>query len=741
MKNLAHQMILQRIFLTTLLLGVPVQSLNLQAQAQQQKVVTGLRLVVLPFRNLTGRADQDWIGVSLAESLTTALSQRPELALIERSQLEALIKEQGFSQSAFADQDQAPQIGRMLGAGKMLLGSYQLQDRRVLVQARIVDVETGRVAEGQAVSLEGELDQIFALQASLAERLLTRLGLLTNAQERQALEQLLSVSTPANYERYQKALGLVHLMSDSQFIAGLNLLEQIISEEPDFTLAQVALSEAFAQRTRMKRFLTSARSDDLNRALFHAEAALKTPDSSKHLDAVYRAMARAWQAQKKAPQALEAIRKALKLKPGDSESQVAYLEIAHSANLPFDQIFAELKTYQDKPNDPWVQFSLATLLLRQLRQQAKNGQTPDYSQVRSLLSQVRTKLPQLAYVPMKQAEVALLSNEGEAGLKYLNEALAIEPDNYLLYAFAGIALIKNEQQHPIAEAWLKKSIDLNPAYGFSHSFLGLMYYSQNKPEAARTELLKARAIIPESPSASIFLGLIAMEQEQLPEAYAYMLEALANQGKIQGEITDKGSLLQTLSALALSLDKPTEAIRWAREALNAPDLAPGRALKNLVQIHLSLDQVSEARAAFTEFSSQALTEAEQKMHSLIYLREQLLARPEDAAILNDLGSLALQDRDIEAAENYLSRALTLTPNQPAVRFNLGLLKLAQDQPAQAVPHFEAVLAADPKHHKAAFNLGKAWLRLGQKDKTRAIWTRLLQEDPGNASLLKALESL
>ncbi|PIQ28308.1 hypothetical protein COW36_04260 [bacterium (Candidatus Blackallbacteria) CG17_big_fil_post_rev_8_21_14_2_50_48_46] len=697
-----------------------------------------LRMVVLPFRNLSTGETQEWLGESFAESLTTVLSQRPQLALIERSQLNQILREQGFGQSALADEKQAPRLGRMLGARKILVGSYQKEGERLLVQARVVDAETGQIEAGQAVRVEGSLDQIFALQTALAEQFLVRLGIVANAQERQELEKSLQVCHSSKvYAQYQQAQILLRLMSDKPLREGIRLLESALAQEPDFVEAHIALSEAYSQRARMKRFLASASEDDLPRALFHAQEALKR---GKHLDAVYRATARAWQVEKKGAEALAAIRKSLQLQPGDTDSLIAYLEIASGQDLSLDQILAELKQYQTREDDPWVQFSLASILFRHLRQQTD----PDYSQVRLMFNQIRAQLPQLAYVPLKQAEVALLSGDQPGGLAFLKEALALEPDNYLLYAFAGISLIKTSQYHPLAESWLKKSVELNPDFGFNLAFLGLLALQEKKLDLAREYLLKAREIVPESAAIPTFLGLVAMQQEAYPEATAYLLTALENHGKIQGETIERGSILNSLSVLALIQKKPDEAIAYAREALTSPDLAPGKALEHLLKVYLDLDRVSEARAAFQEATSQpghALSEAEKQWHAWIYLREELQKRPNDIAVLNDLGGLALKEQDSEAAEKYLNQARYLAPENAAVAFNLGLLNMQMKNWSEAQTLLEEVLKHDPDHRKAAYNLAKVYFKLGQNETSRQILLKLLAQDPHDQLVLKALEAL
>ncbi len=732
------------VFSRVLLLAAPLLPLSLNFSvatrtAQAQTVQAPLRLVVLPFKNLTGQAEQNWLGESFAESLNTSLSQRSQLTLIERSQLELILQEQGFSQSALSDESQAPRLGKILGARKLLIGSYQQQGQTLQIQARLVDVETGQIAEGQALKVEGPMDHLFELQARLAEKLLMSLGVLPTPEERQALAESLKIcDSPRVYAQYQQARILLRMISDKHLSHAIEMLEKVVATEPDFVEAQVALSEAFSLRSRMRRFFASARNDDLQRALFHAQEALK---QGKSLDAVYRATARAWQAQKKDQNALNAIRKSLEINPLETDSLLAFIEIAGQMKQPSDQIIQELQRYQpNNSQDPWLQFSLVTLLMRQLKTQPQ----ADYSQVRQMLERIRLQLPDLAYVPMNQGELALRTGEPDKALGYFKTAVALEPDSYLLYAFAGVSLINQPQFGDVTEKWLNTSVSLNPNFGYNLAFLGLLYLQRKEHAKANSYFLQALEKLPDSSAVYSLLGFSALEVEKYPEAYAYLLQALNNDGKIPGENTERGSILHSLAALALLLEKPEEALKYAKESLNSPNFNSLKALNQLIKIHLNLDQVSTARQefeAFTARTGQPLSDGEKQIYAWIYLRELLEKNPKDVNVLNDLGSLALKEKDPDEALDYLNDALALAPNHPSVLFNLGLLKLQTKAYSEAAGYFEQVLKLDSQHPKAAFNLGWALRKLGKKAEAKQIWTHLLKAHPGDLQILKALESL
>ena len=86
--------------------------------------------------------------------------------LLERSQLAALIKEQGFQQSTMADPEQSATLGRLSGAEVMLVGSYSVLADHVHLNLRLVDV-----ISGEELSIgESEMPKTAAIYTLLGEK-------------------------------------------------------------------------------------------------------------------------------------------------------------------------------------------------------------------------------------------------------------------------------------------------------------------------------------------------------------------------------------------------------------------------------------------------------------------------------------------------------------------------------------------------------------------------------------------
>ena len=729
-------MIRLRFFLTGCLL-LSLAPLSLMPHTLPRAyAAAGPRLVVLPFQLLGPDQGEAWIGDSFAEYLTLALSQADSLTLIERAQLDKVLKEQGFGQSALADEASAPQLGRLLGAQQLVMGSLQRQGDQLLVSLRRVDASSGRVIPGSALQLQGPQAELNGLQQNLALQLLQSLTSMPESRARELVAGMTPTSSAKASEAYHRALERLRNFSDGHLSEAIDLLTQAVNLDPGYTLAYAALSEAYALRVSFKEFMSSARPDDMDQALHFAQRALA---QGNHPAAVYRALARAHFARGHHPEALKAIEQALAHKPGDSLSIQAWLQYRGRDNPPLVQLRQELRQLGADLQDGVLMLDLAHRELNELKRQAR----PDVAPLQDMLLQLQQREPRNPFVLNKLAEVAILAGQPEQGVRYVDQALALEPDNYLLLFNAGAILFKLPDQQARVEAAFKRAIALNPRFGFSHLFLGMFYMSQQRKAEAHEILLTAQQALPHSAFVPMILGQLALLESNPAQAHAYYLKALANHDKVLGETIEFGDLLTALIETGHAVGRPETENYIERLLQGGRGIGPGH-YRKLVAKLAAWQDFNRAQAVFQRYTQQpgySLVPEDERLYQRLYLLQQLQASPQNPALLNDLGRLALIEQDLDTAEHYLGQAMALDSQEPAIGFNLGLLRLQQERFAEAAGLFEQVLASQPKHTKARFNLGQAKLRLGLKTEARAIFQALLQAEPSHAEALKALEQL
>ncbi|HEY9840215.1 MAG TPA: CsgG/HfaB family protein, partial [Candidatus Obscuribacterales bacterium] len=426
-----------RLLLCLLLLVSPLAhpSIMPAVLAAEQAQTKGIRLVIMPFKNLTRVADDDWLSDSFAESLTMGLIKVEALQLVERSQLQNLLKEQAFSQSAYVDESTAPRLGQMLGANVVVLGSFQKVGDQLQANVRFVDVETGKIDGKRAAQVQGQFNAIFDLQKQLATELISQLNIQARPAELAELEKTVKATdSPEANRLYLEGLKYLRL-GDSQFLdKARDAFREALEIDADYALALAGLAEVHTRKVRdlgQLRVLPpnmdfSVRGpDDAALARKYADKALAL---QPELPQVLRALAWLEQVEGHRPQALELIRRAIRKDPRDSDSIVAYVSFRFENSdiaLGAKQVRQELGSLGANLDDPWVQYTVAALATGQEATKPR----PQMGWIRELLEQAQTKLPDYPLIPITLATVAQSEGKPEESLRHLRRAYELGKDS------------------------------------------------------------------------------------------------------------------------------------------------------------------------------------------------------------------------------------------------------------------------------------------------------------------------
>lgn len=100
-----------------------------------------LIVAVLDFDNLI--ESEDINSKVLVESFQSELVNKSNFAVVERNQIEKIIKEQEFQSSSLADKENATNIGLLVGAQKIITGILSKINNRYILIIKGIDVESG----------------------------------------------------------------------------------------------------------------------------------------------------------------------------------------------------------------------------------------------------------------------------------------------------------------------------------------------------------------------------------------------------------------------------------------------------------------------------------------------------------------------------------------------------------------------------------------------------------------------
>jgi TolB-like protein len=192
-------------------------------------------IAVLPFRNLSGDAEQDYFADGVVEDIITALSRIRWLFVIARNS--------SFTYKGRTVDEK--QVGRELGVRYVVEGSVRQSQGRVRITGQLVDAATG--THLWAERFEGKLDDIFELQDQIATSIV---GAIASQLERAEIERARRKPTGnlSAYDHYLRAMPYLHRGTREAIDIALPLFHKAIALDPEFASAYAMAAWCFCWR-------------------------------------------------------------------------------------------------------------------------------------------------------------------------------------------------------------------------------------------------------------------------------------------------------------------------------------------------------------------------------------------------------------------------------------------------------------------------------------------------------------
>jgi TolB-like protein len=173
-----------------------------------------------------------------AELVTTDLSRSPQLTVVERVRLQALLDELKVQLAVGVDTGTGVRAGRILQVRKMVGGSILQQGQQLQASAIVTDVSSTTI--GRPATDQEQLDQLFALEKNIVFGLFTDLGVQLTTAERNAIEQRPTRSLQA-FLAYSRGL---ELEDQGSFDDASRAFDNAVRLDPGFGAAVQKSQEA-----------------------------------------------------------------------------------------------------------------------------------------------------------------------------------------------------------------------------------------------------------------------------------------------------------------------------------------------------------------------------------------------------------------------------------------------------------------------------------------------------------------
>jgi len=215
-------------------------------------------VAVLPFLNMSGDPEDDYLGDGLSEEVINALAKVPELQVAARTS--------SFTYKGNTKDVRA--IGRELAVGSVLEGSVQRSGSRIRVTTQLVSVTDGYHLWSER--FDREMEDVFAIEDEIAEQVARSLRVVLKDQEWEGRARL----RPSDIRAYEYCLRgqqfLLHPRAKSLGFAR-EMFDRAIEVDPGYAPAWAGAAEAAA----LTRMYYPSRSEELEAADRASQEALR----------------------------------------------------------------------------------------------------------------------------------------------------------------------------------------------------------------------------------------------------------------------------------------------------------------------------------------------------------------------------------------------------------------------------------------------------------------------------------
>ena len=259
--------------------GEPIEVFRVLLPWERQEatgvVLDKKRIAVLPFTNLSSDPEEGYFADGVTEELITSISGVRQLTVIARTSV------MGYKGTT----KKAKEIGKELEVGTILEGSVRKAGNRVRITAQLIDAWT----EGHlwAQNYDRQLEDIFAIQSEIAEKVAGELKVRLVEEEKRVIEQRPTDNTEA-YTLYLRGKRLIGERTEPAYKQALEVLEKAIYLDPSFAKAYAAIAECYVylvsdgyeayERAAPRAELSARKALSLNPELADAHATLANVD-------------------------------------------------------------------------------------------------------------------------------------------------------------------------------------------------------------------------------------------------------------------------------------------------------------------------------------------------------------------------------------------------------------------------------------------------------------------------------
>lgn len=622
------------------------------------------RIAVLPFDVPESRPDMKQFGVGITDTINIVLSNFEYFVMIDRSQLQNVMKEQAAQQSGFIDNEKAVKVGKILGAEVLIIGAIQNDGANYRITARMTEVETGKIIK--AVQVTGT--NIFELQDKLASEIINQQKLAPSEGVINRIKDVINATQNVDaYNYYLKGKDNLLKSNISGYKEAIDYFDKALETDKSYSLALAAKAETQALLASELEINAKPYKSLLEKALENANMAL---NQQSHLGDAHRALSTIYKIQGNFEDGKKEAQKALDLNPNDADAY--YLLWSNSSSNLDDPLIK--KAVSINPFIVKKHFAIGYAYFKQSK----------YQEAIDVYNEVLKINPKfiLAHIALGYAYDRL--GEYDKAEEVFSHAISLNKS--LSDGHAGLGLIlfrKGDFKASFNE--YNKALRANPNYALAHTGLGYVYFALGKKEEALNEFKIAIEINPDDFYARNALGYYYYEKGEFQLALDEFKAALGiNYNDVDARYN--------IGNIYLSQKNYPDAIIQFREAI---EIYP-----TFEKPRIKLAQIYHEQGKLKESVNQYL--------------EILKINPNNVTVLSSLGIIYYKQNKHNEAVKVLLDALKIKYEDAGTHNNLGIVYYAMGKINEAIQQYNEAILINSQDVNAHENLSIAYNKIGRK---------------------------
>ena len=189
-------------------------------------------IAVLPFANVTGDQNTEYVSDGITESLINSLSQLPKMRVMARTTV-----------FRYKGKDADPQaVGRELGVDAVVTGKTLQQGDTLIIQVDLVNVSDGSQLWGDRFNRK--FADVLSIQDEISKQIADRLRSRLTGDEQRLLTKRYTDNAEA-YDLYLKGRSFQRKVTEADLLKAIDYYQQAIAKDPNYALAYVGLGNAY----------------------------------------------------------------------------------------------------------------------------------------------------------------------------------------------------------------------------------------------------------------------------------------------------------------------------------------------------------------------------------------------------------------------------------------------------------------------------------------------------------------